>query len=73
MIEEIILKTVDERIVKNRVNRQIVKLIQEKTVPLNRMRYEHLQKITKALNKPVPLAYTSAIQLSLCLDPTVEH
>jgi hypothetical protein len=66
MIEEIIVRTIDERIAKNRVNHQILRLIQEKTVPLNRARYEHLQKISKALNKPVPLAYTSALQLSLC-------
>jgi hypothetical protein len=33
------------------MNRQIVRLIEEKLLPLNRLRYVHLQKINKTLRK----------------------
>lgn len=72
-MEEIVAKGMEESMAKNKVGKHILKLIQEKTVPLNKMRFEHLQKISKALNKPVPLAYTSAMQLSLCLEPRHSH
>lgn len=33
------------------MNSHVVKLIKEKTIPLNKNRYEHLQKINRALRK----------------------
>jgi hypothetical protein len=51
------------------VNLEVVRLLQEKTVPLNRGRYLHLQKISKALCREPPLAYASTAQLTLNLPP----
>jgi hypothetical protein len=42
------------------VNQQVVRLLQEKTVPLNRGRYLHLQKISRAVVKNAPLSYVSS-------------
>jgi|688.fasta_scaffold480502_1 hypothetical protein len=46
------------------VNEQVLKLLQEKTLPLNRMRYLHLQKIHKAINKKTQEEYSSSVQLT---------
>jgi hypothetical protein len=51
------------------VNQEVIRLLQEKTVPLNKARYVHLQKISKAVSKESPLAYTSSAQLTLNPQP----
>lgn len=51
------------------VNQEVVRLLQEKTVPLNRARYQHLQKISKAISKEPSLLYASSAQLTLPVSP----
>jgi len=47
------------------MNEHVVRLIKEKLIPLNKLRYLHLQKISKALNKKPSNVYSSAINLTL--------
>jgi hypothetical protein len=47
------------------VNQQVVRLLRQKTVPLNRDRYLHLQKISKAVRKEPTLKYSSSALLTL--------
>jgi hypothetical protein len=49
------------------INKQVVKLLQEKTLPLNRMRYLHLQKINQTSAKSTTNSRSSTPQLQLHL------
>lgn len=53
------------------MNSRVVMLIQDKLVPLNRARYEHLQKINRAIHKE-QYKYISASMKSLTLHQIQE-
>jgi hypothetical protein len=47
------------------VNSEVVRLLNEKIVPLNKARYSHLQKIGRAVAKDIPPGLASSAQFSL--------
>ena len=49
---------------KDLVNSRVVTLIKDKLLPLNRLKYEHLQKINKAVKKDKS-TYLQAIQATV--------